>query len=310
MLVRTLHILAYCIAIGVIHSPACLGLVPMITIRGGLSVQKLPQPSALNWPIWTFSPETASLERVEDDPTEGWVACTTYNKLFLPSDLPLPTATPAIGAVISNGMLRYIMPSVILTLSTPERRWRNRGLNSLPRSASWIDTFSQFNPAIENLKLSAFGQNSRDVRFLEDQDDAAAWESLYMEDKREGSGNRILSALRPAPPTSLTVAAPLNRLKKYLQEHPESPLFDGYHFVDIPLPEAPLIKIPLHKMRMFLTDIENARGLLEYEGPLDSEPIGELQLDIVPVGAGGSSEFLPEVYRDLYEPGNILVDDI
>lgn len=32
----------------------------------------------------------------------------------------------------------YIMPSVVLTLTTPSKEWRNRGLSSIPRAKAWI----------------------------------------------------------------------------------------------------------------------------------------------------------------------------
>jgi hypothetical protein len=138
----------------------------MISIRGTVAPQMLPYSLTSQWPTWTYLTDTDVLERVEDDLKEGWVQPTSYDKLFLPSDLPPPIAVPALGVVIANGVPRYVMPSVVLSLTTPERQWRNRGLNSLPRAYAWIDLFAPQVPRLDMLRLSAFGQSVADVRFL------------------------------------------------------------------------------------------------------------------------------------------------
>lgn len=272
----------------------------LISIRGNPSVQMLPMPHTAGWATWTFD---GTLSRVEDDREEGWVPCTTYDTLYLPADLPPPQAQPALGIVVTHGTLRYCMPSMILSLSTPDRAWRNRGLNSLPRAHAWIDLFSPLTPRLESLRLSAFGQSAADVRFLEDQDGAAAWESLFVSERRGAA-----SALLPDPPSTLSVHDSFQRLKSYLQEHLDSPLHQGYHFVDIAIPSAASLRLPMRRMKMYLTDIDGPRRLLEYTDSLDEEPLGELSLEMARVEAGGDSEFLPDVYRDLYEPGSILMD--
>ena len=276
----------------------------LISIRGGVATQALPVSLAAAFPTWTFLPDSSSLSRVEDSAVEGWVPCTGFEKLFLPSDLPLPLALPALGVCVANGVPRYLMPSVVLTLTTPERSWRNRGVNSLPRSRAWIDVLGPFCPRLESLRLSAFGLSTGELRFLEDQDGAAAWESLFVAD-RPGS----LTTLRPAPPSALDIDSSLQSLKSFMRENLDCPLFQGYHFVDIPLPSAPRLRVPARRMKMYLSDIDAPQRLLEYADSLDSEPLGELEVDMVPTSAGGSSEFLPEVYRDLYDPGNLVFDD-
>ena len=95
-------------------------------------------------------------------------------------------------------------------------------------------------------------------------------------------------------------------------------------------------------MRQFLTDFDEPRRFLEIDGAggrgLDVEPCGELDIAVQQIGAGGDSKFLPEVctshyslhqkatqlfififlpsfhsfliqqvYRELYEEGNIVM---
>lgn len=84
----------------------------------------------------------------------------------------------------------------------------------------------------------------------------------------------------------------------------------GYHFVDIPLVNVAPIRLPTsRKLRQYLTDFHKSSQFLgiENRSELDAEPCGELDVDIQIIAPGGNSEFLPEVYRELYEEGNIIM---
>ena len=97
---------------------------------------------------------------------------------------------------------------------------------------------------------------------------------------------------------------------------------DGYHYVDIPFPEIEKMIIPRFRMKMYLSDFEDPRRLIEVSSDndpgqqeelssmslLDSEACGELDVVCKVVAAGGESKFLPIVYKDLYEDGNIIND--
>lgn len=143
-----------------------------VSIRGnvgaGLS-QSLPVSLTKPWKTWTF--ENGMIERVDDtlsteDNVDGWVHPVSYDDLYLPSDLPSPRMQAAVGLVVINGSPRYAMPSLVLTLETPGRVWRNRGVCSLPRANSWVDLFGEYSN-ISRLKFYCFGQFAPDVRFLE-----------------------------------------------------------------------------------------------------------------------------------------------
>lgn len=107
-----------------------------IHIRGHYQLQRLPTSLTSSWPIWTLQQHNV-LTPVETHLSgDGWLDPSSYSSLYLPSDLPMPLAKPALGIALANGVPRYIMPSVILTLDTPDKSWRNRGLCSLPRA--WV----------------------------------------------------------------------------------------------------------------------------------------------------------------------------
>ena len=103
-------------------------------------MQWLPLSYMKTAPLFTFDATTGEFEAVEGEGDEGgWVAPTTFSDLYLPADLPVPKCVPALGICLANGVPRFIMPSVITTLSTADRSWRNRGVNTVPRASYWID---------------------------------------------------------------------------------------------------------------------------------------------------------------------------
>ena len=100
--------------------------------------QLVPVPDSINGdPDLEMDGSSNSSNSVNGDQplqsTTSWVNPQTYGPLFLPADLPLPQLRPALGVCVAQGVPRYIMPSVVLTLETPVGQWRNRGINSLPR---------------------------------------------------------------------------------------------------------------------------------------------------------------------------------
>lgn len=283
--------------------------VKSISIRGHPQAQQLIESHTRSWNIFTYENNVLQLENngiidLEDSPS-SWVYPTSYDTLYLPSDLPKPLIRPSLGIVLIHGTPRYIMPSIVTTLKTPDRNWRNRGICSLPRAFAWIDLFAPFTPKLEDLRISIYGKVASDVRFLEDQDGSTSWNNL----------------LRPLNPITTSVFRPNDidcdleiesiylKFKNELAINLElEPLRrEGYQFVDIPLRSEGL-PFPGTKIKAFLSDFTEPDRLLEIEDAslLDQEPCGELDINLTPVGAGGTSKFLPEVYRDLYEEGNII----
>lgn len=283
----------------------------LISIRGAVNsagiLQSLPLVLTKSWKTWTF--DGSFLEAVEDETDgDGWVACTSYDEMYLPADLPLPNMRAALGLVVINGVPRYAMPSVIASLDTPGRMWRNRGLKSLPRANNWIDLFGE-SADLARFRFHCFGQFAPDVRFLEDQDGAAAWENLMS--AKEGGMLRP-----PLDNTGIEVATAITEFKKFLKSVETNPISEGYHIVDIPIPSARPLRLRgntaqvARRIKSFLTDLLYPSDLLGQEdlSMVDGETIGALDIMILPVAAGGSSEFLPEAYLDLFEPGNIILN--
>ena len=225
-----------------------------IKIRGHSQVQTLPASYSSRWKTWTCelsaNKEQDVLLPVDNDDAEGWCNPSSFDTLFLPADLPMPMARMALGIVMANGSPRYLMPSLVLTLETPGKIWRNRGLNSLPRASAWIDMFAPFSVSIDALKLASFGQFAADVRFLEDSDGSSAWQAL--------DGGAMRTILRPAESALYDIAPTYDLFQqKVLKSDSEcyAEIKKDYHFVDIPLLKIAPIRLPTsRRLRQFLTD--------------------------------------------------------
>ena len=97
-----------------------------IKIRGsGKPCEYIPSGASKSWRIWTFSRQ-GKISEVETEGFQGesWVDPTSYSDLFLPADLPVPKMNAALGVSVVNGALRYVMPSIVLSLETPDKYHR------------------------------------------------------------------------------------------------------------------------------------------------------------------------------------------
>ncbi|KAJ1391378.1 hypothetical protein B484DRAFT_459500 [Ochromonadaceae sp. CCMP2298] len=298
-----LSLLCLALTAGALSASVNPAQTSVVAIKGHPQLQALPLSMMDSWSTWTLDgQEFYKVEQPSDG--EGWIDPSSMDSLYLPADLPLPLCRPALGLVLANGVPRYVMPSVVLTLQTPAMRWRNRGLNSLPRSRSWIDLFGAYSPRPEQLKLSIFGRSSPDVRHLEDIDGITAWNSLIPTNPADFAGGFSLFGYG-----ELSVDKALEGFKNTIMARMEAlpALAEGYHFVDIVL-DAPAMPVPRYRLKAFLTDFDDPKRLLAIDDPtaLSLEPCAELDVVVAEVSAGGESEFLPEVYADLFEKGNII----
>jgi len=265
----------------------------LITIKGHETVQHLPKSLVNNWKTWTYRTVSGELVSVENpiDDGDGWVNPTTFDRLFLPSDLPIPDMKLALGVAINNGSPRYIMPSIILTLSTDTKKsWRNRGMFSLPRSDVWIDMFAAYAPPTKSLFLSYFG---RDVRKSTIEGDPA---SNFL-------NGDYWTELNPL--SSIGIHDTFIAFQEKMSNEDFDCLKKGFHFVDIEIDTVDLtISLPEIGLQAYLTDFPEPKRLLEFDiASLDVEPCGHFAIEMLRVDAGSRSEYLPEVYKNLYSFG-------
>lgn len=221
----------------------------------------------------------------------GWVDPFSFEELWLPADLPAPVMKPSLAAVARNGEIRYLMPSLDLTVQAAGKLWWNRGFNSIPLAARWMDVNAV---NLNSLNLVGFAQEgylSAEVAMLLEgeeapKDDPGSWVKLF-----QCSANEAFLELVE------TLAGPAGAV-----------IGSGFHVVHIPLKTHPLLEAPKagSKVRIFLTDakFDNTEpNSVEYDKnhEFDSgEGYSELNFLVRAAAAGSKSEHLPEVYRELY----------
>lgn len=300
----------------ILSMAAAAPIKSLISIRGHPQTQSLPMSLTLKWPAYTCDIKSNKLIEVEipdalnDAWVEGgWVNPNSYADLYQPSDLPFPTGQLSLGVVLTNGVPRYIFPSMVLSLKTPEKVWRNRGINTLPRAHTWIDVFSPYCPSLPTLKISTYGKKANDVRFLEDQDGATAWGNLLVEKKKTTTS---LSMLRPEG-NNHDIAYVLNELKRMLEDKSNFDLLSSksFCFIDVIIPDASITIGDSNQIKQFLSDFDDTDRFLEIEEDdnfLENEALGEMSIKVSMVAPGGMSKFLPVSYQSLFDEGSILLD--
>ena len=310
-------LLALCVWVALVGAAPPPRVSSVVTIKGSAQLQHLPYSLTNGWRAFTVDLQKRSIEEV-DIPSEdsSWVNPSSYSDLFLPSDLPVPKASQGLGVALANGVPRYIMPSLVLTLETPSKVWRNRGINSLPRAHSWLDLFSPFCPSLPSLYLHSFGKVAEDVRFLEDIDGLTSWGYLQSARDRGAVFNPLLGG---GGVKSWEVAGVFDEFKALLAEkNADGRYSDGYAFMDIVIPGSEVLLSDRHIIQ-YLCDYDDPKrfieemgdgssGLggnsLEQDSMINTEPIGILNVKVAQVAAGRKSQYLPEDYLDLYEEGN------
>ena len=263
-----------------------------------LKAQSLPLSYVDKWPVWITTPDGSSLTKLPDEADgNGWVTATTFEQFWLPIDLPMPTCRAAIGAVLKNGVPRYLFPAIESFTDSRGQRYHNRGLNSLPLAKTWL-LFGDV-PA-DYLRLSCYRQPLPPSPPSSDADEAE-------EEAAPDAGKPSADWTPVLPLTGVSEA--LETLLDVIANGPDE-LGDGFCYLVAPLRDSetggdvllPTDAIaPGQRLRMFLSDVDATPTSLD---PEDRESWvwkrGETDLSLFDVAPGGESEFLPPVYKPLY----------
>lgn len=257
-------------------------------------MEKLPISYCATWPLWCASNEDGALKMRNVNPTAGadddeaaslsWVNPITFEDLWLPEDLPLPTFHLALTLVLKDGVPRYVSPAVDSTVFADGREWRNRGLCSVPLAKTWLPW-----------RHIPMGQ----MRI-----------SAYVHPPVPGGEDETAAAPKDAPPCEpLAVLLPVESAfalaAEALAEAP-SELASGFAYLTVRLPlgeEARLgseLLRPGCRLRVFLSDADSFPAAIDADEDSWAWERGECDVRLTQISAGGSSAYLPEVYRPLY----------
>ena len=284
--------------------------------------QTLPLAMCKDWPLWMGAPDGSSVTRLPDESDdEGWVNPAAFEQLWQPLDLPSPDAHAAIGCVLKNGVPRYLFPCLETRTITAGGAldgmvWHNRGLNSCPLAKTWLP-FG--NIPTDQLRLSCYRQPLPPPPPPEVNGEGGD-DSLREGASAEGTTttpefDAAVEAVAPLadwqPVLPLTeVSSAVATLMEIVSSAPDA-LGEGFVYLIVPLREVATgrpVALPQEavepgqRLRLFLSDVDATPTSLD---PQDRESWlwyrGEMDLGIYNVAPGRDSEFLPEVYKALYE---------
>jgi hypothetical protein len=308
-----------------------LKTVTVVTGFGG-GKQHLPVSMCQNWPIWISAagrvsevPGTghSAAEAEEPIPT-GFVNPASFEQLWCPEDLPLPSCSLGLGTVLKvrharseagphaatpkpfrpcppaaaaqDGAPVYMFPCLETSIARAapggqsDLLWHNRGLNSVPLGSTWMGWGKAGPP--ESLILSSFSRElppqvdglvgSADVPPAE----PPQWEPL-LEPTVVGEAVRaVIATLADAPDA----------------------MGKGYQYLVTRLPGTTLpagIVRPGRQLGLVLADGLCSPDLNDLDWQAEAGCFGAGDIAVLAVPPGGQSEYMPEVYRALYEPNAV-----
>ncbi len=247
----------------------------------------LPLSYVSSWPVWMATPSGDAVSLLPSEQDEGWVNAATVEQLWLPLDLPSPAARAAVGAVLKNGVPRYLFPCVEATVEVAGTVWHNRGLNTIPLAKTWL---SFGDVPIGDLRLSAYVQPLPSIT----EGDVSSNDGPAEE--------RSVEEWMPVLPLT-EVADAVNTILRVIGDAPDA-MGSGFCFLLAPLSEATLPAGTIsagQRLRLFLSDVDATPTSLD---PEDRSSWlwnrGECDLSMYNVAPGGESDFLPAPYRKLF----------
>jgi hypothetical protein len=247
-----------------------------------LATQSLPLSYVASWPTWIATPDGSAVTMLPEPTEGGFVNPLAFEQLWLPLDLPLPTCRAAIGAVLKDGVPRYLFPSMEATVTTGAQQvWHNRGLNTVPMAKTWL-AFGDV--PVDSLRLSCYRSDLPE----NDNDDS--------DDEETAEWSQVL----PLTPVSSTMETIFN----VIANAPDA-LGEGFCFLLAPIPESVIpasAACTSSRVRLFLSDVDATPTSLD---PEERDQWvwarGECDMSIYQITPGGQSDFLPQQYKPLFD---------
>jgi hypothetical protein len=234
-------------------------------------VDRLPASFVSTWPTWVLQIDTTTKgkknwQKIPD--SDGFVPPTSVEELWHCKDLKLPQCQLALGLHVRDGMIRHILPAVDLSLGEGDdgHGHRNRGLCSVPRAYEWMDFGAAMAGGLDVMTL-ALQIKKEDAQ---DEDD---WETLAEIESIEDSINAVIKALAEDPPEELG---------------------DGSNIVHLLYGTEKAVVCPQPGSVM--------RALLKEDG----YTVGTLQVSVESIAPGSESDYLPEVYKPLFQDESLI----
>lgn len=232
--------------------------------RGAIN-ERIPASLTENWPTWTWSLQSKQWEQIQGQDEElGFVNPFSIDYLWQPVDLNPPQCTLSLAIHCRNGVPRHLLPAIDVSYIDRDHRHPNRGLHTSPRAWQWFDFTSYVAGSRKcRLELRTFDALSEGG---EEDDSYHELQTLHGIDKMV---DKVLQALSDEPPTEV-----------------------GDGSVIVQVVAATTLSFDLPKQNQILS-----AALIED----DNSIIGSLDVMVQTTLAGSQSEYLPDVYKTLFE---------
>jgi hypothetical protein len=270
-----------------------------------VQAQSLPASFIDSWPTWVLGTD-GSLERIPDssDEDNGFVTPTSIDSLWQPIDLIRPTMKLALGIHIRNGSIRHVFPA--LDISYGNHQHRNRGMCSVPRAYTWVDfgfvnsmgDYNRYELRVSSKKNKGKSSNNEDDNENENENENND------ESKAEEKWEQLLSSSSISDTEIMSKA--IERAVICLAENDSSINdLDGSHIFHVILNDdendATTVEIPKsnHELKVTMVEKWGNSNKIENES-VDEVEVGILQVNVMTTMSGSESDYLPDVYKPLY----------
>mmetsp|Transcript_744 Transcript_744/g.812 ORF Transcript_744/g.812 Transcript_744/m.812 type:complete len:412 (-) Transcript_744:26-1261(-) len=275
--------------------------------------QSLPASIIETWPTWVLDTD-GKVDRIPDN--NGFVTPTSIDNLWQPIDLIRPTMKVALGVHIRNGSIRHVFPAVDISYDQDDdHRNRNRGLCSVPRAHTWVDIaflnslgdYNRYELRVSSKQNDNEGDNKGDDN---------KWQQLLSSSSYASSSN------------SEVISKAIERVVIFLAENDDSESDSdsnddfgaGSNILHVILDtdngddngdrdkrnenekKKLVCKIPKtsHDLKVTMVEMYGNDQKIENIGYEDVD-VGILQVTVATTMSGSESEYLPDVYRPLFD---------
>ena len=286
------------------------------------TVQSLPVSFIAAWPTWILDQDGA-LQKIPDD-KDGYVNPTSIEEVWHPVDLLRPTILScALGFHIRDGTIRHVFPAVDVgyphqhatnntNISNPY--YRNRGLCSVPRAYQWIEFHSLLPEEYDQYIVQASVIGKSKSKIEEEDAEENKEDKHVLVSARGGHGGDTSGRSRSG------IANAIERMSICLAEQDATEEdgvgTPGSQIVHVLLPncnhnddEEEGLLLPKADSELHVT-LQRATTTEEKEEAVEEKPGGRLQVRVVTTMAGSDSDYLPAVYRPLFQDEPTLLNPV
>jgi len=286
-----------------------------INIVGGMMLQQLPGSYVNTFPRWTVErtvDDSISVSRMigsgGEQSIEQFVDPTSNVDLWWPSDLKKLQVRPSLDILIRGAVPAYALAGlevkVPADVSMDEQEWKNFGLNCQPLASQW----SAFEIAAETgFRVETFYGISTDNGEEKEENNTAEidWKYIASDSSDKSCTENEMETLKAKAEKGTQKAMDLlGTLLAGMDD--QSPLVDGMHILSFPITNE-WIDLPSvsdekgYRLVSVGTVESNAKELLSMgEDMLTMSATSILNVGVSSIAPGSASEYIPAVYKKLY----------